>query len=100
MTIDAKRKNGNLVIKVEGTLDTVTAPELQKEFSEENMVDITVITLDFSELEFITSAGLRALLAGFKIVDNRGGKMVVKGASRKVWEVFVVTGSDEMVALE
>lgn len=100
MTIDAKGENGNLVIKVEGTLDTVTAPELEKEFSEEKLVDITVITMDFTELKFITSAGLRALLAGFKVVDKKGGKMVVEGANKEVREVFVVTGFDEMVALE
>lgn len=100
MTIDAKGENGNLVLKVGGTLDTVTAPELEKEFSEEKLVDITVITMDFTELEYITSAGLRALLAGFKIVDKKGGKMVVKGAGNEVREVFVVTGFDEKIALE
>lgn len=100
MTIDAKREQGKILFKVKGRLDTVTAPELEQEFSEENLVDVTVITLDFTELEYISSAGLRVLLAGHKKMVKRHGKLVVQGANKEVREVFVVTGFDEMIALE
>lgn len=100
MTIDVKKESGKILFTVKGRLDTVTAPELEQEFSEENLADVTVITLDFTELEYISSAGLRVLLAGYKIVDKKGGKLIVQGANKEVREVFVITGFDEMIAFE
>ena len=100
MTIDVERRQEKLLLKVRGRLDTVTAPELEQEFSEENLEGITVVTLDFTELEYISSAGLRVLLAGYKKMAGKDGKLLVRGANEEVREVFTITGFDELIALE
>lgn len=100
MTIDVEKGQEKLLLKVRERLDTVTAPELEQEFSEENLIGITAVTLDFTELEYISSAGLRVLLTGHKKMAGKGGKLLVRGANEEVREVFTITGFDELIALE
>ena len=83
-------ENGKAVFELEGRLDTVTAPDLEKELKD-SIDGITDLTLDFEKLEYISSAGLRVLLAAQKIM-NRQGSMVVTGVSEPIMEIFEVTG--------
>ena len=62
MTINKERNNDTLTLAIEGRLDTVTAPELEKVVNEET-ADIKELVLDMNALEYISSAGLRVLLA-------------------------------------
>ncbi len=90
MTIQ-KTKNGNeLTLALEGRLDTVTAPELEAELKA-SLDDAESLVLDFSKLDYISSAGLRVLLSAHKVMAGKGG-MKVTHVNEIVAEVFEVTG--------
>ena len=97
MTIE-KVKNGNeLTIQVEGRLDTVTAPVLEKEIKE-NVEGVEKLVLDFKALDYISSAGLRVILAAQKIM-NKQGEMLVKNVNETVNEIFEITGFCDVLTI-
>ncbi len=81
----------NLTIKLVGRLDTTTSPELDKKFKEET-VEEKLVVLDFSDLEYISSAGLRVLLAMKKSLDSQEKELEIHNVNAVVKEVFSVTG--------
>ena len=94
-----KTQDGNkLLVTVEGRLDTTTAPQLEKEFKE-SLDGITDLTVDFQNLEYISSAGLRVLLSAQKTM-NKQGSMLIKGASDVLMEIFEVTGFVDILNIE
>ena len=98
MTI-TKNLNGNaLEIALEGRLDTMTAPELEAELNN-SLGSAESLTLDFSKLDYISSAGLRVLLSAHKVMLSKGG-MKVKNVNEIVREVFDVTGFADILTIE
>lgn len=98
MTIE-KITNGNeLIIMVNGRLDTVTAPVLEKEIKE-NVVGVEKLVLDFASLSYISSAGLRVVLGAQKIM-NKQGEMIVKNVNETVNEIFEITGFCDVLTIE
>ena len=94
-----KTQDGNkLLVAVEGRLDTTTAPQLEKEFKE-SLDGITDLTVDFQNLEYISSAGLRVILSAQKTMNKQGG-MLIKGASDVLMEIFEVTGFVDILNIE
>ena len=98
MTINKNTEGSKLTLALSGRLDTTTAPELE-EFVQSSLAGVTDLVLELSNLEYISSAGLRVLLSAQKIM-NRQGSMVVTGANEIVMEVFEVTGFDEILTVE
>jgi anti-sigma B factor antagonist len=96
--ITKKKEDSKLDLVLEGRLDTTTAPQLEQEINAE-IQDVTELTFDFAALEYISSAGLRVLLAAQKIM-NKQGRMVVKNVSDEVKEIFEVTGFTDILTLE
>lgn len=93
-----KRTNGSeLVVALEGRLDTITAPDLEKEL-QESLDDVKLLTLDFEKLEYISSAGLRVLLSAQKVM-NRQGAMKVTHVSSAIREIFDVTGFTDILTI-
>ena len=93
-----KNLNGTaLTIELEGRLDTTTAPELEKALNA--LGSVNELTLDFGKLEYISSAGLRVLLAAHKIMSRKGG-MKVTNVNEIVNEVFEVTGFSDILTIE
>jgi anti-sigma B factor antagonist len=98
MTI-TKNANGNaLEVAVEGRLDTMTAPELEASLKE-SLGTAETLTLDFSKLDYISSAGLRVLLSAHKTMAGKGGMKVVN-VNEIVREVFDVTGFSDILTIE
>ena len=94
-----KNMNGTeLTVVPEGRLDTTTAPELEKELGE-CMDAAGELTLDFADLEYISSAGLRVLLSAHKAMSKKGGMKIVN-ANGIVNEVFDVTGFSDILTIE
>ena len=94
-----KTQNGNaLNIALEGRLDTTTAPELEQELKY-TLNDVDTLTLDFSKLDYISSAGLRVLLSAHKVMSKKGG-MKVTNVNEIVKEVFDVTGFVDILTIE
>ena len=98
MKITKKQDGSALVIALEGRLDTTTAPELEAELK--TCLDgITDLTLDLTNLDYISSAGLRVLLSAHKTMMKQG-QMKVTNASEIVREVFEVTGFCDILNIE
>ena len=98
MTIQ-KALNGNkLDVALEGRLDTTTAPQLEAELKA-SLDGITELNLDFEKLEYLSSAGLRVLLAAQKVM-NRQGSMVIRHVNETIQEVFEVTGFTDILTIE
>ncbi len=98
LNINKTVENGKAVFALEGRLDTVTAPDLEKELRD-SFDAVNELTLDFSGLEYISSAGLRVLLAAQKIMGRKGG-MKVTNANETIMEVFEVTGFLDILTVE
>ena len=87
-----------LNIALKGRLDTVTAPKLEAEIKP-SLADVTELIWDFSDVEYISSAGLRVLLAAQKIM-NKQGNMIIKNVNESVNEVFEITGFVDILTIE
>ncbi len=98
MTITANQKDKALEIALEGRLDTMTAPELESELNK-SLPGAETLTLDFSKLDYISSAGLRVLLSAHKNMSAKGG-MKIKNVNEIVREVFDVTGFSDILTIE
>jgi anti-sigma B factor antagonist len=95
MTIEKSVNGSDLKIKVSGRLDTTTAPELEESIKE-SIEDATSMELDFSDLEYISSAGLRVLLSAQKSINSHG-TMIVTGVNETIMEIFEVTGFSDIL---
>ena len=85
-------KHGNeLVVSLRGRLDTNTAPELEARLNEEEINEALVV-LDFTDLEYISSAGLRVLLSLKKKLASLKKELEIHNINDVVKEVFNVTG--------
>ena len=95
----SKNIDGNTMnIALEGRLDTTTSPRLEEEVRAD-IGGITELNFDLAALEYISSAGLRVLLAAQKIM-NAQGAMTVKNVSPEIMEIFEVTGFSEILTIE
>lgn len=86
-----------MTMALEGRLDTLTAPEFEAELRE--LGGISELTLDLAELKYVSSAGLRVLLAAQKLMKKQGVMRVVH-VTPGVMEVFEMTGFADVLAIE
>ncbi len=98
MNIEQKKNASDLTIALEGRLDTTTAPQLEAELKTA-LSGVTALTFDFEKLEYISSAGLRVLLAAQKAM-NKQGTMKVINANEMIKEIFEVTGFSDILTIE
>ena len=98
MTISKERKESALVLALEGRLDTMTAPELEKELKG-SLDGVSELTLDFARLDYISSAGLRVLLSAQKAMAKKG-EMKVTHVNETIMEIFEVTGFTDILTIE
>ena len=98
MTIQQIKNENALTVALEGRLDTMTAPELEKELKA-SLDGIESLELDFGKLDYISSAGLRVLLSAHKTMSGRGG-MKITHVNEIVREVFDVTGFADILTIE
>ena len=98
MTITKNKEADTLKIALEGRLDTTTAPLLEAELKQE-LEGVKQLEFDFSGLEYISSAGLRVLLAAQKTMNRQGG-MVIRNVNQIVMEVFEITGFVDILSIE
>lgn len=98
MTIEKKVNGSELSIALTGRLDTTTAPELESALKD-SMEGIKALILDFAGLEYLSSAGLRVLLAAQKTM-NKQGSMVIRNVNDTIQEVFEITGFADILTVE
>ena len=98
MTIEKIAEGNKLTIALSGRLDTTTAPKLETELKQ-NISGVEELILDFSGLEYLSSAGLRVLLSAQKVM-NRQGCMAVRNVNEVIMEIFEVTGFVDVLTIE
>lgn len=98
MTVNLEKKDSVLTVKVTDRLDTTTAPDLEREVLG-NLDGVEELILDFSELVYISSAGLRVLLIFMKRMNEQGSMKVI-GVNDEVNQVFQITGFDGILTIE
>lgn len=98
MNITKKTDGTTLVIALDDRLDSMTAPQLEEEIRK-GFDGVETLIFDFSDLEYITSAGLRMLLKAQRMMYGNGNMKVIH-ANDMVKEVFNLTGSDFMLGDE
>jgi anti-sigma B factor antagonist len=98
MTINIEKSNETVTLKIEGRLDTITAPDLEKTVNglPEETKDLV---LDMNRLEYISSAGLRVLLGAQKKM-NKIGTMKLVGVCDAVMEILEMTGFADILVIE
>ncbi len=99
LNISKETEGTSLKLSLEGRLDTQTAPELDSVVTS-SLDGITELIFDVKELQYISSAGLRVLLAAQKTMNNAAGKMILKNVSEEVKEIFDVTGFTSILTIE
>lgn len=99
MTITASKKEDEILLQIEGRVDTNTSSELQTEilngFQKQNK-----LTLDFEKVVYVSSAGLRALLIGQKTAVSKGGIMKLIHVPEIVMSVFEMSGFADILTIE
>ena len=98
LEIIKEQNDKNLVVALDGRLDTTTSPNLEEELKA-TLPSVEDLVFDLTKLEYISSAGLRVLLSAQKTM-NKQGSMVVKNVSEEVKEIFEVTGFSDILTIE
>lgn len=96
MEIIKTKKENTLQIALSGRLDTTTAPQLEEALE---LDGVTELNFDFAKLEYISSAGLRVLLAAQKLMNKQGG-MKVMNVNSDIMDVFEITGFSDILTIE
>ena len=97
LSITKKAEDSKVCFALEGRLDTVTSPDLEKELRE-SLDGVSELVIDFEKLEYISSAGLRVLLSTQKVM-NRQGSMKVVNVNETIMEIFEVTGFSDILTI-
>ncbi len=101
MKIEREQTGTGLVLHLEGRLDTSTAPELQKAIDGElEGLDQDRLRIDMKRLEYVSSAGLRVLLAATKKMRAKGGDLIVENPNADIRDVFKITGFDAILTIQ
>ena len=98
LNIEKKKDGPELTVALAGRLDTVTAPELEKELKV-CLEGVTMLSFDMAELEYISSAGLRVLLSVQKLMSSQG-EIKVFHVNETIMEFFEVTGFSDYLTIE
>lgn len=99
MNVTRTEADGVLTFALEGRLDTNTSPDLHAELIP--AIDGTHdVVLDFSQLEYVSSAGLRVLLAAQKQSNSHGTSLTLRGVNDEIMEIFEMTGFIDILAIE
>jgi len=97
MQIEEKLEGAKLTLKVVGRLDTNTTPDLEAALKLDGVKEVA---FDFSELQYISSAGLRILMTAHKAMTSAGGAMKVLHPNAMVRGVFEITGLSSVFVIE
>ena len=98
LKIEKKNEGTKDTVFLTGRLDTATAPELDA-FAEKELINTQELVLDFTGLEYISSAGLRQVISAYKKMAGKEGFKIIN-ISDEVYDVFKLTGFDKKIQIE
>ena len=97
--IRKEQKGESLIFHLEGKLDAVSSPVLEDSIAHEIEQGQNHILLDFAQIDYLSSAGLRVLLSNTKKLKTRGGGLVVYGMMDDVLEIVKMAGFEKVLSL-
>ena len=100
MDIKHKTENGVLIIKINGRLDAATSPAADETIKKAMEADSNRLLFDLSDLEYLSSGGLRVILAAAKEIKRRNGKVALCCLNQYVDEIFEVSGFKSMILIK
>lgn len=100
MEINKAISNQNVIITLKGRLDTMTAPQLDDEAKIIDFDEVETVTLNLKDLEYISSSGLRVILALYKNLKSKGGNLKIVNVSNTIMELFSMTGMADYLDIE
>ena len=92
MNVTIQEQDGNMVAILAGSLDTAAAPETEKALSPLNDVEGKDIIIECTDMEYISSAGLRIFLGILQDAEEKGGHVYLKSIDDNVRDIFKITG--------
>lgn len=98
MIIEGNVEQNTLRIRAEGKIDMATAPELDK-FLNENLRNVQLVDIDFKDISYISSAGLRVLLHLNKLLGGKKESIILRNIRDNVLSVLDLTGFTDMVTI-
>lgn len=98
MTVLRTLKNDELTVQLIGRLETVTAPKLEKQLGD-SLQGVKTLIMDMTELEYISSEGVRVLCSVQKTM-NEQGRMIVRNVNEDVMDVFAKAGAVDVLMIE
>ncbi len=94
-----KQLSGNeLFVAVDGSIDSTSAPELNDQICD-SLNNINSLVFDFTKVNYISSAGLRVLLAARKTIGDKG-EVIIRHPNENVLDVFTMSGFDNILKIE
>ena len=100
LNVEKKLEDGALLIALEGELDTLSSPDFE-DLLEPLLAEARSLTLDFEKLDYISSAGLRVLLAAEQAMEEKGAEQVrIVNISDAIRDIFEITGFADILALD
>ena len=99
LSITKNTDGQTLTADITGRIDTATAPEFDSGINS-SLDGITKVVLNFEQVEYISSSGLRALLSLHKAMTAKDGELVIRKPTEMVTEVFDVTGFADILNIE
>lgn len=100
MEINKAISNQNVIITLKGRLDTMTAPQLDDKAKSIDFDEVETVTLNLKDLEYISSLGLRVILALYKNLKSKGGNLKIVNVSNTIMELFSMTGMADYLDIE
>ena len=100
MKVEITQKDKNVMVSLEGRLDTVTSTEFDKQIAPFYRFPGIELILDCSAMEYISSAGLRVVLMAHKYLTANAGRFVIRNLSKEVRSVFDMTGFSRILTIE
>lgn len=100
MEINKAISNQNVIITLKGRLDTMTAQQLDDEAKSIDFDEVETVTLNLKDLEYISSSGLRVILALYKNLKSKGGNLKIVNVSNTIMELFSITGMSDYLDIE
>lgn len=100
LNVEKRMENGTLFIALEGELDTLTAPNFEEQL-DPLLKETDSMTIDFEKLSYISSAGLRVLLAAEQYMEEKGAEQIkILNVNDTILNIFEITGFTELFSLE
>lgn len=100
MNVEITQTDNQVMVTLEGRLDTVTSSEFEKKLTPFFAMQSIELTLDCAAMEYISSAGLRVVLMTHKSITAKGGRFIIRNLSNEVRSVFDMTGFSRILTIE